>query len=93
MSERNLFNEIQSGLIEIRDHPEKLRRIEVSNVIEIGISEDGLQLVTCGEDYLGYIGKLASRKWIALPLSVGTRNRYIKHSVHKLRRDAITALH
>lgn len=90
---RNLAKEIQDGLIEIRDHPEKLKRTEI---VMIEISEkrlgghhnvydnDGV-----GQQYLGDIVKTCTKMWLAIPR---VRNVSNPLTAHKLRRDAINAL-
>ena len=93
MSERNLAKEIQAGLIEIRDHPEKLKRterimIEISEKREGGhhnvYENDGV-----GKQYLGDIVKTTTKMWLAIPR---VRNVSNPLTAHKLRRDAIAAL-
>lgn len=94
MIERNLFDELKNGLVEIRDHPETLRRSEMEDVIEIAeANKAGICMVSQGHRSLGFIGRLKSTWWIAIPETTDVGNVDLRHSVHKLRRDAIDALH
>lgn len=66
----------------------------MEDVIEITeANKAGICMVSQGHKNLGFIGRLKSKWWIAIPETTGVGNVDLRHSVHKLRRDAIDALH
>ncbi len=85
---RNLFSKLQNGLIEIRDHPEKLNRME-KGMIEISEKYvDGVHKVLVDSNHVGDIVKTDRKWWLAIP----SHYRSLPMTSHKLRRDAVSAL-
>ena len=88
---RSAFEEIKQGLEEIRDHPETLKRTEIG-MTEIGYFDDDVAEVTVDGNLIGSIAKLRGGRWLAIPNPTSAGNVDLRHSVHKLRREAVAAL-